>query len=142
MRLINRLPRPLTTLAALPVAVAILLLAFTGAHAQFGQGFRTSATLTKSDIKLIRKIVRKDLVGKPKGTSLPWKNPDSGNSGKVTLLDSFPSEGRACSRVRYFIDPGPNQPAAAQPTTYVITSCKYADGSWKQDNGAQPDKPK
>ena len=135
MRTVDRVVLPL-------IAASVLLLWSLGAHAQMGQGFWTSATLTKSDIALIRKTVRKDLLGKPKGTSLPWKNPDSGNSGKVTLLDSFPSKGRTCERVRYFIDPGPNQPSTAQPTTYVITSCKLPDGSWKQDNAAQPDKAK
>jgi len=135
MRTIDR------ALLALLAASALLVWSL-DARAQMGQGFWTSATLTKSDIKLIRKIVRKDLVGKPKGTSLPWKNPDSGNSGKVTLLDSFPSQGRACERVRYYIDPGPNQPSSAQPSTYVITSCKLSNGDWVQDNAAQPDKAK
>ena len=121
------------------VAAAMLLVWSLDARAQMGQGFWTSATLTKSDIKMIRKIVRKDLIKQPKGTTLPWKNPDSGNSGKLTLVDSFPSKGRACARVQYYIDPGPNQPASAQPSTYAITSCKYADGTWKQDNSAQPD---
>jgi len=139
MRFMNRLSFP--KLAALPIAAAALLLASAEGHAQMGQGFWTSATLTKSDIKVIRKIVRKDLLGKPKGTTLPWNNPDSGNSGKVTLLDSFPSKGRTCEKVRYYIDPGRNQPASAQPSTYVITSCKLADGTWQQDNAAQADKP-
>jgi len=140
MRSIDRLPLP--RFAVLPVAAAALLLAATASHAQFGQGFWTSANLTKSDIKVIRKIVRGELAGKPNGTTLPWKNPDSGNSGKVTLLNSFPSKGRACEKVQYYIDPGPNQPASAQPSTYVITSCKLANGTWQQDNAAQPDKPK
>jgi len=124
------------------VAVSALLLWSLDARAQMGQGFWTSATLTKSDIKLIRKLVRNDLIKQPKGTSLPWKNPDSGNSGKVTLLDTFPSKGRTCERVQYYIDPGPNQPATAQPSTYVITSCKLPDGTWQQDNSARPDKAK
>jgi surface antigen len=124
------------------VAAAILIFAASGGHAQMGKGFQNSATLTDSDIAMIRKLVREDLAGKPNGTTLSWNNPKSQNSGKVTLLDKFPSQGRGCLRVRYFIDPGPQQPASAQPSTYVITSCKLPDGTWKQDNGAKPDKAK
>jgi surface antigen len=124
------------------VAMAILIFAASDGYAQMGKGFQTSATLTGSDIAMIRKLVRENLAGKPLGTTLSWSNPESQNSGKVTLLDKFPSQGRGCVRVRYFIDPGPKEPASAQPSTYVITTCKLPDGTWKQDNDAKPDKAK
>lgn len=142
MRIIDRVLLPLLKLTTPLAAVAILMFVASDAHAQMGAGFRTSATLTGSDIAMIRKLVREDLAGKPKGTTLPWKNPQSQNSGTVTLLDRFPSTGRDCLRVRYVVNPGPNQPASDQPSTYVITSCKLPDGTWKQDNSAKPDKPK
>lgn len=139
MRTIHRALLSLLKLATPFVAAAILILAASDGHAQMGKGFQNSATLTDSDIAMVRKLVREDLVSKPYGTTLSWNNPQSQNSGKVTLLDRFSSKGRGCVRVRYFIDPGPKQPASAQPTTYVITSCKLPDGTWKQDNAAKPD---
>jgi surface antigen len=101
---------------------------------------RTQPDLSQSDIAMVRKLVREDLTGKPKGTTLSWNNPDSTNSGTVTLLDQFPSKGRDCRKVRYIINPGPKQPASSQPANYTLTSCKYADGSWKLDNSATRDK--
>ena len=117
----------------------VLLLAPIGAPAQYGN-FQTATVPTGKDIKMMRKLVREDFTGKPKGTTLPWSNPVSHNSGTVTLLAEFPSQGRDCRRAKYLINPGPNQAPAAQPTTYVLTSCHLPDGSWKLDNQARPDK--
>jgi surface antigen len=121
------------------LTAAFLLLASGGASAQYGN-FKTSPNLTQDDIEILRKVVREDLTGKPKGTTLPWSSPKSRNSGTVTLLNQFPSQGRDCRRVRYLIEPGSSQPAAVKSTTYVLTSCRLPDGSWKQDNQAKPDK--
>ena len=120
-------------------AAAMLLLAPIGAGAQYGN-FQTSPNLTHKDVKILRKLVREDLTGKPNGTTLPWRNPASQNSGTVTLLDRFPSQGRDCRRVQYVINPGPTQPASVQRATYVLTSCHLSNGSWRLDNQAQPDK--
>ena len=120
------------------LAAFVLLLAPIGAAAQYGN-FQTTTVPTGKDVKMMRKLVREDLTGKPKGTTLAWSNPISHNSGTVTLLAQFQSKGRDCRRVRYVIKPGPNQPASAQPASYVLTSCHLPDGSWKLDNGARPD---
>ena len=137
MRAIIRV-RPHALLFATFAAI-VLLLAPIRAPAQYGN-FQTSTVPTGKDVKIMRKLVREDLTGKPKGTTLPWSNPVSHNSGTVTLLAEFPSKGRDCRRAKYLINPGPNQPASAQPTTYVLTSCHLPDGTWKIDNQAQPDK--
>jgi surface antigen len=120
------------------LTAAILLLA-PGAFAQIGQ-FSNTPNLTDKDFQIVQKLVRENLTGKPKGTTLAWSNPASKNSGTVTLLDQFPSQGRDCQRVRYVIKPGPDQPAPVQTTSYVRTNCHMPDGSWKQDSHAQPDK--
>jgi surface antigen len=135
-KMIGVLPRP-AQLAA--IAATMLLLAPVGAMAQYGD-FQTSPNLTHKDIKIVRKLVREDLTGKPKGTTLSWGNPNSQNSGTVTLLAEFPSQGRDCRRVRYVIKPGAKQPPSVQPATYVLTSCHLPDGTWKLDNQARPDK--
>jgi surface antigen len=122
------------------MAGVCLLLAPASAVAQYGN-FQTAPNLTREDIEIVRKVVRKDLAGKPKGTTLPWRNAASQNSGSVTLLSEFPSQGRDCRRVRYAIKPGAGQPASVAPATYVMTTCRMLDGSWKTDNQAKPDKP-
>lgn len=120
-------------------AAAPLLLAVPAATAQHGRTFRSAPKLTGSDIAILRKLVRQDLTDKPNGTTLPWSNPDSRNSGTVTLLDRFPSRGRDCRRVRYRIEPGPQQASFARPATYVLTSCQLSDGTWQLDKAAKPD---
>lgn len=137
MRVPARLP---FTFLLLTMVTASFLLQPPPAAAQYGKAFRNSPKLSSQDVAIIRKVVREDLTGKPKGTTLPWSNPESKNSGTVTLLDRFDSSGRDCRRVRYVIKPGPKQPAGVITGSYVLTSCRLADGSWKLDNSAQPDK--
>jgi len=137
----RRLFRDLPDRFLLPclLTAAALLLEPAQGLAQFGIGMWNAPKLSSSDLVIIRKLARHDLTGKPNGTALPWSNPDSGNSGTVTLVNSFPSQGRECRRVRYLIKPGPQQASFAQTTTYVLTNCRLADGTWKIDQDAQPD---
>jgi len=121
------------------ISVTLLLLWPTDSFGQYGRTFRTTIKLTNSDLLIIRKIVREEFTTKPNGTTVPWSNPESQNSGTVTLLDRFNSEGRDCRRVRYLVNPGPQQPPSVISATYVLTSCRLADGSWRLDNSAQPD---
>jgi len=119
---------------------ALLLLSPMDASAQFGRTFRSMTKLSDTDIALMRKIVREDFTGKPNGTTASWSNPESSNSGTLTLLNSFTSKGRDCRRVKYVVRPGPKQPAGTVPATYELTSCRNADGSWNLDKTARPDK--
>src|SRR5690348_1021905 len=96
---------------------AALLLWPMGAVAQYGRPLHTMVKLTDSDLVIVRKIVREDFTDKPSGTTIAWKNPESQNSGKVTLLDRFTSQGRDCRKVRYLVEPGPTQPPSTIPAT-------------------------
>lgn len=125
---------------AVLLAAGLALIAPAEAGAQYGKTFRTATKLSSADIDIIRKVVREDLTGKPNGTTLPWSNPQSQNSGTVTLLGSFPSQGRDCRRVKYLINPGPGQLSSAKPAAYVLTNCRLEDGTWKIDDKAKPDK--
>jgi surface antigen len=120
-------------------AAALLLLAPVAGFAQYGTTFRSSPKLTSTDIAMIRKLVRQELTGKPNGTTLSWRNPESENSGTVTLIDSFPSRGRDCRRVRYVVNPGPKQASFARSATYVLTNCRLPDGTWQIDKQARRD---
>ncbi|HKT17528.1 MAG TPA: RT0821/Lpp0805 family surface protein [Stellaceae bacterium] len=139
MRALSRIIIRLLLLA--PLAATALLLRSPEGAAQYSKALRSFPKLTNTDIAIIRKAVREDLTGKPKGTTLPWSNPESRNAGTVTLLDRFDSAGRDCRRVRYVITPGSKQPAEVIGGSYVLTSCRLGDGSWKIDNAARPDKP-
>jgi hypothetical protein len=124
-----------------PTAAGVLmLLAPLESSAQYGRTFRTAPKLTSDDIAIVRHLVREELTGKPKGTTLSWSNPKTENSGTVTLLDSFASEGRDCRRVRYVIHPAPRQRTPIRPAQYVLTSCRLPDGTWKLDQAAKPDR--
>ncbi len=121
------------------LAFALLLAAPTEAFSQYGRPFRTTVKLTRTDLVIIRKIVREDFTGKPNGTTLTWDNPESQNFGTLTLLDRFDSQSRDCRRVRYVVNPGPTQPSSVIAATYVMTTCRLPDGNWKLDNSARPD---
>lgn len=121
-------------------AAALLVLTRAEGLAQHGRAFETFPGLTATDIAIVQKLVREDLTGKPKGTTLPWSNPETENSGSVTLIARFPSRGRDCRRVRYLVKPGPRQ-ASADAGTYVLTSCRLSDGTWQLDSQAKPDAP-
>ena len=137
MRGITRVWRRRVPIGA--AAAALLLFCPLGAVAQFGRPLNSMVKLSDSDLAIVRKIVREDFTGKPKGTTIPWSNPESQNSGTVTLVDSFASKGRDCRRVRYLIKPGPTQPAGTIKSSYVLTTCRLADGTWKLDNDARRD---
>jgi hypothetical protein len=129
-------------LPAVPLvgAVAASLLVFSPmpGFAQYGRTFHTMVKPSPSDVAIMRKIVREDFTGKPKGTTESWKNPESQNSGTITLLDRFESKGRDCRRARYIIHPGPQQLHGTVTADYVLTSCKLPDGTWKLDSSARP----
>jgi hypothetical protein len=125
--------------SAVLCAVALWLLAPQETPAQLSRkNFEAMPKLTQSDLSMVRKLVRDELTKKPTGTTLPWKNPDSSNSGTVTLVDDFMSRDRHCWRVQYAITPGEQQPGAVKPATYTLNNCQMPDGSWRIDSQARP----
>jgi len=61
------------------------------------------------------------------GAATRWSNPKTGDSGAVTVLQSFEENGMACRRVRYNIElcssPG--------PYPYTLNWCRTASRKWK-----------
>jgi surface antigen len=61
------------------------------------------------------------------GAATRWSNPKTGDSGTVTVLQSFKQNGMACRKVRYDIrlggTPGSN--------LYTVNWCRIASGEWK-----------
>jgi hypothetical protein len=107
-------------------------LALQPAHAQMlgplGTLWETNVTLTQSDLNLIRTVLSQQIHNKRPGTSIRWSNPESGNSGSLTLLNAFARQGRRCEQIEYRMSP----PEPAKPSDrFVLTSCMQPDGSWK-----------
>lgn len=104
-----------------------LLLNGSAAYSQYGRYFLESLPqLTAEDIAMLKSTGREGMDGKPEGTTLSWRNDKSGNSGTVTLVRRFTSEGQECRELRHDLD------LARQPDqTYTTVICRQQDGTWK-----------
>jgi surface antigen len=61
------------------------------------------------------------------GDAQDWSNPDSGNSGKVTVTRLFQSGGMTCHGMRYDL----SYKVKPVPSHYVVNWCKTKSGEWK-----------
>ena len=120
-----------------PIKAAVLFtavlfaapVAWPPAHAQFlGPGIRTSIALTKQDLEMIRQAVNSQVHGRPVGTAAKWTNPDSGNSGKVTLARKFTRNGQQCEALEYTLK---TTRRPVRPEHYTLSSCLQPDGQWR-----------
>jgi hypothetical protein len=85
-------------------------------------------TLTQSDLAMIKGALAEQIHNRKPGTSASWRNPESGNSGMVTLLKAFARQGRRCEQIEYRLSP----PDRTNPSDrFVLTRCVQPDGSWK-----------
>ena len=82
--------------------------------------------LTEQDIALIREKTD-DFETSEAGASAAWSNPDSGNSGVVTLMQKFERKGYPCQQIGYVL----NLNGESNPRHYSIVWCKVEDGEWK-----------
>ena len=61
------------------------------------------------------------------GATTKWSNPRSGNSGSVTVLQSFTKSDMPCRELRYDI----HLHARRGMRSYTVNWCKTASGVWK-----------
>jgi surface antigen len=61
------------------------------------------------------------------GQSETWNNPETGNSGAVSILQLFEHEGLPCKRLQHAI----KQKGHADQNIYQFARCRTNDGSWK-----------
>lgn len=111
---------------ALPIALS---LAAAPLHAQtpLGMGWETSVNLTQGDMDMIKAALATQIHGKKLGSQASWANPQSGNSGSITLLKISARDGRRCEQIEYRNIP-PNKTPFDR---FVLLSCVQGDGSWK-----------
>ncbi len=90
---------------------------------------RFSGTLNEDDVKDLmaagQRLYGQDVVSD--GATDTWPNPKTGNSGTITVLQSFTRDGMQCRKVRY------NNRIRNQPDTriYTLDWCKTSQGVWK-----------
>jgi surface antigen len=111
----------------LALPLALWWFAVHPASAQMGPAWDTYVTLTQGDMNQIRTILSEQIHNKRPGTSVPWKNAESGNWGQVTLLKAFVRRGQKCEQIEYRMSP----PQGTPSDRFVLTSCMQPDGKWK-----------
>lgn len=90
---------------------------------------RVGSGLNQEDLKALgaasQRLYEQDSVAN--GASDTWSNPKSGNSGTVTVLQSFERQGNTCRKLRYDLRLRKVQGSRS----YTLSWCHMPDGSWK-----------
>ena len=82
--------------------------------------------MTDKDKELAGQTTTAALETQPAGAASTWVNPDSGNSGSVTVNDTFQREdGTPCRNFTQTIEAG------GETTSGTGTACRAADGTWE-----------
>jgi surface antigen len=71
------------------------------------------------------RLYKQDTVAN--GAKDHWSNPRSGNSGSITVLESFTKSDMPCRRLRYDI----HLHARRTTRSFTVNWCKTATGAWK-----------
>ena len=109
------------------VAVAALLLAFSGAAAAFGLGFLSDTPIRRfdaDDLRLMNEAIEKALASSETGTPVRWANDSTSSSGEVTAERAFEHMGRPCRDLRVV-----NRHRRLEASG-IYTMCRE-DGQWK-----------
>ena len=88
-----------------PLVLVVAALASPAAQAQLlGLGFESNVTLTQDDLDMIHRAVTQQIHGKPVATTASWSNPNSKNSGTISLLKKFTARNMRCETLGYTDD--------------------------------------
>ncbi|MBN8543371.1 MAG: glycine zipper 2TM domain-containing protein [Alphaproteobacteria bacterium] len=91
-----------------------------------GVGHEIGASLDRADMSYYNKTQQQALETAPAGQTLPWNNPESGNSGSFTPSNYYQTaEGSYCREFNQTINVGGKTEQA------YGTACRQPDGSWK-----------
>ena len=104
--------------------LAALLLAFVSiAEARW---VNVLPPVTADDVALMKEAARDRMDGQPEGTVNTWENPQSKNSGKVTLLKRTEEDGRECRLLRHEVFV-----VHYSPWERVTKICRDEAGQWE-----------
>lgn len=97
-----------------------------GALLGAGIGNQVGSSLDKADIQYNNRAVQRSLESSQAGQTLPWNNPQSGNSGSITPAAPYQnSDGQYCREFTQKINVG------GRSETGYGTACRQPDGSWQ-----------
>ena len=114
------------TMLGSALALVAFALLTTSAEAQLLFGSRLGeAHYQGDDTKIIMRVGADMLRNAPDGESRPWSNPQTGNSGTITILRSYNRGNLPCR------DAQVNSKLKERNVVYVLPVCQVADGSWK-----------
>jgi len=86
---------------------------------------RSVLALTTEDIRLIREANLEIVNTGARGATMKWKNPETRNEGKLSVVREFQEEGIACKEVREEIW------AKREKThDFNVVFCLQPDGEW------------
>lgn len=110
----------------LPMAASLAALAVGGmlGFALAGSGVGSSAAL--SDESLLRSALQQTLETELSGSSLPWRNADTGNRGQVTPVSTYRNE-----RGQYCREFEEERVVAGVVQQEGGVACRGSDGTWR-----------
>jgi surface antigen len=103
-----------------------------GAGASHAQSYSffyglSSVPLTTEDIKIIERAAAPLFAAAPVGGVAQWQNPDSGNSGSMTLRKVYELKGMQCREVSYTMKYSDRR----LPSVSKADWCQQPSGEWK-----------
>ncbi|EWY36344.1 hypothetical protein N825_28790 [Skermanella stibiiresistens SB22] len=108
------------------LASVAFMLVTSSADAQLLFGSRLGqAHYQGDDTKIIMQIGADMMRNAADGESRPWSNPQTGNSGTITVLRSYKHSNMPCR------DAEVNSKLKDRNVVYVLPLCQIAEGSWK-----------
>ncbi len=110
--------------------LAVALLGFTSIAAAQMNPFGTSGfTIDDSDLAHMAEAAAPIYNEPPPapGTKADWSNPDTGNSGTITLIEAFEHQGLPCRKIHYSF----KIKNVSTDFSFVQDRCRVESGEWK-----------
>jgi len=107
-------------------ALAGLMMLVTWSPGVLARWTQTLPPVSKDDVAMMKAAAREGMDDKPVGATNTWSNPETKNSGEVTLLRRFEEDGRECRILRHVVNV-----ANYSPWERRTKICRDAAGQWE-----------
>ncbi len=110
--------------------VALVVLSFSSlAAAQMNPFGQSGFTIDDADLQAMSTVSAPLYADPPPaaGTKVEWSNPDSGNSGIVTLVEAFEHQGLPCRKLHYSF----KIKNVSTDFSFIQDRCQVKSGDWK-----------
>ncbi len=112
------------------LVIALIVLSFSGlATAQMNPFGQSGFTIDDNDLQAMSAVSAPLYADPPPppGTQAEWSNPDSGNSGTITLVEAFEHQDLPCRKIHYTF----KIKNVSTDFSFVQDRCQVASGEWK-----------